>query len=149
MADCTYANVLADSLGLSPLTTDPQIEAHLQAVLAENDTPYGFLVQTGRYGSLLKNGSLGPGMRANGDQDNSLWMMANPNWATLSIWRNGDPNKALAVADKSLNWWRSHLKDMWNVVAVGGGLESTDRGGQPSEGQPMANSHYGYHMVMW
>ena len=38
---------------------------------------------------------------------------------------------------------------MWNVVAVGGGLESTDRGGQPSEGQPMANSHYGYHMVMW
>ena len=105
--------------------------------------------RTGRYGSLLKNGSLGPGMHANGDQDNSLWMMANPNWATLSIWRGGDPHQAIDVADKSLDWWRSHLNDMWNVVAVGGGLASVDRGGQPSEGQPLANSHYGYHMVMW
>ena len=50
MSDCTYANVLADSLGLSPLTTDDQIKAHLQTVLEENDTPYGFLVQTGRCG---------------------------------------------------------------------------------------------------
>ena len=30
---------------------------------------------------------------------------------------------------------------MWNVVAVGGGLE------YGAEGQPLANSHYGYHMV--
>lgn len=89
-------------------------------------------------------GSLdGPGLHAHGDNDNTLWMMANPDWATLSIWRGGDPVKALAVADKTLDWWRSHLKDMWNVVAVGGGLE------YGVEGQPMANSHYGYHMVMW
>jgi hypothetical protein len=58
-------------------------------VVAENDTPYGFLVQTGRYGRL-KNGRLdGPGLHARGDNDNALWMMANPDWATLSIWRNG------------------------------------------------------------
>jgi hypothetical protein len=30
---------------------------------------------------------------------------------------------------------------MWNVVAVGGGLE------YGAEGQPLANSHYGYHMA--
>lgn len=48
MADCTYANVLADSLGLSPLTTDAQIVSHLKSVVKENDSPYGFIVQTGR-----------------------------------------------------------------------------------------------------
>lgn len=46
MADCTYANVLADSLGLSPLTSDAQIVSHLSKVLEENETPYGLLVQT-------------------------------------------------------------------------------------------------------
>lgn len=105
MADCTYANVLADSLGLSPLTTDAQITSHLQKVTEENDTPYGFLVQTGRYGSL-RNGTLdGPGLHAHGDNDNALWMMANPNWATLSIWRGGDALNALAIAEKTLGWW--------------------------------------------
>jgi protein-disulfide isomerase-like protein with CxxC motif len=33
--------------------------------------------------------------------------------------------------------------DVEQVVAVGGGLE------HGVEGQPLANSHYGYHMVMW
>ena len=106
MADCTYANVLADSLGVSPLTTDKQIVSHLKKVVEENDTPYGFLVQTGRYGSLRPNGTLnGPGLHAHGDNDNTLWMMANPDWATLSIWRGGDPSNALAIAEKTLGWW--------------------------------------------
>ena len=37
MADCTYANVLADSLGLSPLTTDAQIVRHLEKVVEASD----------------------------------------------------------------------------------------------------------------
>ena len=106
MADCTYANVLADSLGLSPLTTDAQIMSHLKKVVEENDTPYGFLVQTGRYGSLRPNRTLdGPGLHEHGDNDNTLWMMANPDWATLSIWRGGNVFKALAIAEKTLGWW--------------------------------------------
>jgi non-lysosomal glucosylceramidase len=133
MADCTYANVLADTLGLSPLTTDAQINSHLRVVLRENDSPYGFIVQTGRY----------PSIHDHGDNDNSLWMMANPDWATLALWRGFDPNEALAVARKTLDWWRTELKDMWNVVAVGGGINTS------SSGQPLANSHYGYHMTMW
>jgi hypothetical protein len=130
MADCTYANVLADTLGLSPLTTDAQINSHLKVVLRENDSPYGFIVQTGRY----------PSIHDHGDNDNSLWMMANPDWATLAIWRGFDPNEALAVARKTLDWWRTELKDVWNVVAVGGGVNTS------TAGQPLANSHYGYHM---
>lgn len=105
MADCTYANVLADSLGLSPLTTDAQIVSHLSKVVEENDTPFGFLVQTGRYGNL-RNGTLdGPGLHAHGDNDNTVWMMANPDWATLSIWRGGDAVEALRIAEKTLGWW--------------------------------------------
>ena len=46
---------------------------------------------------------------------------------------------------KTLRWWREDIKDMWNIVAVGGGV------GNPAQpaGSPQANSHYGYHMVMW
>ena len=131
MADCTYANVLADTLGLSPLTTDAQISSHLKVVLRENDSPYGFIVQTGRYGDIHEHG----------DNDNSLWMMANPDWATLALWRGFDPKEALAVARKTLEWWRTDLADMWNVVAVGGGINTS------TSGQPLANSHYGYHMT--
>ena len=46
-------------------------------------------------------------MHARGDNDNALWMMANPDWATLSIWRNGPTEEALAMAEKTLGWWRS------------------------------------------
>ena len=131
MADCTYANVLADTLGLSPLTTNQQISSHLDAVLRQNDSPYGLIVQTGRY----------PSIHDHGDNDNAVWMMASPNWATLALWRGFDYSKALDVAKKLLDWWRLHLKDMWNVVAVAGGVNIS------SAGQPLANSHYGYHMV--
>ena len=135
MADCTYANVLADSLGLSPLTTDAQIVSHLQKVVEANDSPYGFIVQTGRYFGAAHTSS----------GDNSLWMMANPNWATLSLRRGGDVDFALSVLGKTLQWWREGIKDMWNVVAVAGGVGNA---GQPP-GSPQANSHYGYHMTMW
>jgi non-lysosomal glucosylceramidase len=69
--------------------------------------------------------------------------MANPNWASLSLRRGGDVVRALGVANATLGYWRSHLNDMWNVVAVSGGL------GYGAEGMPMANSHYGYHLVAW
>lgn len=135
MADCTYANVLADSLGISPLTTDKQIVSHLRKVVASNDSPYGFIVQTGRYHGATHTRS----------GDNSLWMMANPNWATLFLRRGGDVDQAMGVMAKTLRWWRDDIKDMWNVVAVGGGV------GNPAQpaGSPQANSHYGYHMTMW
>ena len=32
-----------------------------------------------------------------GDNDNSLWMMANPDWATLALWRGFEPAEALAT----------------------------------------------------
>jgi len=38
MADCTYANVLADSLGLSPLTTDAQIVSSTAILVGQSST---------------------------------------------------------------------------------------------------------------
>lgn len=110
--------------------------SHLDVVLRENGTPYGLLAMTGRHPYP------GPNPRGN-DADNSVWMMANLNWATLSLWRGGNVDAALSVANTTLSWWRDGLKDMWNVVALHGGL------GYGLEGQPLANSHYGYHMVVW
>jgi non-lysosomal glucosylceramidase len=137
MADALYAQVLSDTLGLGTLhRTDDMVRSHLDVVLLENDTPYGLLAMTGRHPYP------GPNPRGN-DADNSVWMMANPNWSTLSLWRGGDIDKALAVAETTFSWWRDGLKDMWNVVAIHGGL------GYNLEGQPLANSHYGYHMVAW
>ena len=136
MADSLYAQVLADSLGLGTLTSDAQVRSHLKVVARENGTPHGLLVMTGRYPYP------GPNPRGH-DGDNSVWMMANANWATLSLWRGGDVDEAFAMANQTLGWWRSGLKDMWNVVALHGGL------GYGLEGQPLANSHYGYHMVIW
>lgn len=135
MADCTYANVLADSLGLSPLTSDVQILSHLRKVVEANDSPYGFIVQTGRYFGEAQTRS----------SDNGLWLMGNPDWATLSLRRGGDVGFAMDIMGKTLRWWREEIKDMWNVVAVGGGVGNPD---QPA-GSPQANSHYGYHMTMW
>ena len=47
------------------------------------------------------------------------------------------------MANQTLGWWRDGLRDMWNVAALHGGI------GYHEEGQPLANSHYGYHMVAW
>lgn len=71
--------------------------------------------------------------------------MGNPDWATLSIRRGGDVDFAMEIMGKTLQWWREGIKDMWNVVAVAGGV------GNPAQppGSPQANSHYGYHMTMW
>ena len=72
MADALYAQVLSDTLGLGPLAPDSQVLRHNAYVLQENDTPYGLLLQTGRYTY--------PGPA----QDNAVWMMANSNWASLA-----------------------------------------------------------------
>ena len=73
--------------------------------------------------------------------------MANFNVATLMLWRGEDPAEALSVAEVVLRWWRSSLKDLWNVVAVSTGVgEGQD---VTCAGQPWSNSHYGYYMVAW
>mmetsp|Transcript_31906 Transcript_31906/g.67137 ORF Transcript_31906/g.67137 Transcript_31906/m.67137 type:complete len:982 (+) Transcript_31906:283-3228(+) len=126
MADALYPQVLSDSLGLGPLDKDERVLLHLEEVLRQNDSPFGLLVQTGR--------------RVQSDKE--VWNMANPNWATLSIWRRGDVARALGVAAKTLDWWRSVQKDMWNVPAV-------TAVGSGTAGLPWANSHYGYHMTAW
>ena len=45
----------------------------MKAELEHNDTPYGMMVLSGRYPY--------PGPW----QDNAVWMMGNPNWATINM----------------------------------------------------------------
>ena len=139
-AECTPrappAQVLADTLGLGPLgadakTHDGRVLLHLHAVAAQNDSPYGLLAQTGRYGPTSNSA------------DNAVWMMGPPNWASLALRRGLEPPTALAVARKALDWWRVGLRDTWNIAALVGGV------GYGADGLPHANSHYGYHLVAW
>ena len=132
MSDALYAQVLADTLGLGPLAPREQVLAHLRHVNETNGTPYGFLIQTGRYPY--------PGPA----QDNAVWMMANPNWASLALWRGVAAADALQVAQTALGRWReAPLNDLWNVAGVVGGL------GYGAEGMPYITSHYGYYMSAW
>lgn len=106
----------------------------LQLVLIPVIIPHIIILQLRYFGAAQTNSG-----------DNSLWLMGNPDWATLSIRRGGDVDFAMEIMGKTLQWWREGIKDMWNVVAVAGGV------GNPAQppGSPQANSHYGYHMTMW
>ena len=44
--------------------------------------------------------------------------------------------KAMEIMGKTLRWWREGLDDMWNIVAVGGGV------GNPATppGSPQGNT---------
>ena len=134
MADALYAQVLADTLGLGPLVDDDQVVRHLERTLRENGTPYGLLIQTGRYP---------PPAHEHNNQDNAIWMMANPNLATLQLWRGVAVDDALDHARLTLDRWRLVLKDQWAVSGVTGGV------GYGAEGQPWITSHYGYYMSAW
>ena len=56
--------------------------------LIHNDSPLGMLVQTGRYKY--------PGPF----QDNAVWQMGNPNWASINIHLGQDVKKAIQVKTK-------------------------------------------------
>lgn len=131
MTDSFYAQVLSFSLGLGLLVEKDKLDSHLDAELKYNDSPYGMLVQTGRYPY--------PGPF----QDNAVWMMGNPNWVASKIHLGMKPQEALPVAKKSLDRWRSVLNDQWNVAGIMGGL------GYGADGQPYITSHYGYFMSSW
>ena len=54
-----------------------------------------------------------------------------------------DPKKAMSQAIKSLDNYRSNLRDQWNFH----GMTSSSHYGQ--DGLPWATSHYTLHLVMW
>ncbi|CAH1781975.1 unnamed protein product [Owenia fusiformis] len=131
MTDSFYSQVLSYTLGLGPLINTTKLKLHMKAELTHNDSPYGMLVMTGRYPY--------PGP----SQDNAIWMMGNPNWATISIHNGQNVSHAIEVAEKSLDRWRSVLNDQWNVAGLMGGLN------YGADGQPWVTSHYGYYMSSW
>lgn len=129
MSDTFYAQVLAYSSGLGDLLLNPQrLDQHNNATAHYNDSPFGFIIQTGRY-------------PPSDWHDNSLWQMASPNWGSLMLHRGADVDLALSQPAKSLGLWRDGLHDLWNVAGVAGGV------GLPQYGLPYITSHYGYAMV--
>lgn len=137
MTDSFYAQVLAYSLGLGTLVkNETRLRMHTRAVLDKNDTPYGFLVMTGRYPY--------PGNKSHLDgTDNSIWMMGNPNWATVATHLGEDPELGLLVAKKTMDNVRSNINDQWNVPGILGGI------GYELDGLPYFTSHYGFYMSAW
>ena len=132
MTDTFYSQVLAYSLDLGLLVkNESRLLSHMKQELLHNDSPVGMLVQTGRYPY--------PGP----SQDNAIWLMGNPNWATINIHLKEDIGHAISVANKTLNWWREVVNDLWNIPAIAGGI------GYSLDGQPWASSHYGYFMSSW
>ena len=132
MTDTFYSQVLAFSLDLGLLVkNESRLLSHMKQELEHNDSPVGMLVQTGRYPY--------PGP----SQDNAIWLMGNPNWATINIHLKQDITHAINVANKTLNWWREVVNDLWNIPAIAGGI------GYGLDGQPWASSHYGYFMSSW
>ena len=124
--------MLAYSLGLGTLVQNvTRLKLHMKAELEHNDTPYGMIVLTGRQPY--------PGSY----RDNAVWMMGNPNWATINLHLGEDVNQALEVGVKAIEHWRSVVHDQWNVVGVMGGL------GYGADGLPYITSHYGYFMSSW
>ena len=57
-----------------------------------------------------------------------------------------DPELALSVAQKALDYWRSVVNDQWNVAGLIGGYHTPEDGGS---GQPYMTSHYGFFMTAW
>ncbi|XP_019862650.1 PREDICTED: uncharacterized protein LOC109591341 [Amphimedon queenslandica] len=132
MTDTFYSQVLAYSLGLGTLVqNETRLKLHMKAELEHNDSPYGMLVLTGRHPY--------PGPYT----DNAVWMMGNPNWATINMHLGEDVNQALQVGIKAMEHWRSVIHDEWNVVGIMGGL------GYGADGMPYITSHYGYFMSSW
>lgn len=69
-----------------------------------------------------------------------VWQMGPPNWGSLNLRIGGmSVEDALAQPQKSLNNWRTHVKDLWNVAGICSG----------TTGLSTITSHYGYWMSSW
>eukprot|EP00731_Ephydatia_muelleri_P017942 Em0010g1040a len=135
MADSFYAQVLAYSLGLGTLVqNETRLRMHVKAELKYNDSPWGLLALT-RRDAIPGN-----------PYENAVWLMANPDWAVLALNLQEDPELALSVAQKALDYWRSVVNDQWNVAGLIGGYHTPEDGGS---GQPYMTSHYGFFMTAW
>ena len=170
MSDSLYAQVLADSLGLGALLPDERVTRHQARVLRRNSSPHGLAIQTGRpssvefpdsavwqvcIDSIASRDEASPAVSEHccccggdddddDDDDAAVWQMANPNWATLALWRGADVDAALGVAKVTLDNWRSAQNDLWNVAGLAGGA-----GYGAGGGRAWTTSHYGYYMSSW
>jgi non-lysosomal glucosylceramidase len=124
MVDTFYPQVLSYSLGLGALVTESRLLAHQRTEAEWNDSPLGLIALSTGEGTELSDG---------------VWQMGSPNWATLNLHLGTSVQEALSQPKKSLENWRSILRDLWNVPGVA----------DQESGLPSVTSHYGYYMSAW
>jgi non-lysosomal glucosylceramidase len=143
MADSLYGAVVAGALGLGALAPPAQMAAHLQAELAHNYDPHGFVSITGR-----------PRPPPDGQRpdDTKLWQQAGPDWSALALQLGvggpggGNASAALDPAFRQLDNWRSRLRSLWNLA----GLTSAEDAQQPElSALPYCTAHYGFALVAY
>jgi len=151
MADTMYGQVWAYALGLGDLVDRSKLKSHLRKEEERNDTPFGLkVVSKTEDSSPTEDTSLILGDELNSCRSlenitkyESIWMSASPDWTVLQLHLGMNPKNALEQVSKSLDNYRTTLRDQWNVH----GLTSSKSYGL--DGLPWATSHYTLHLLVW
>ncbi|XP_064405275.1 uncharacterized protein LOC135350425 [Halichondria panicea] len=142
MTDTFYAQVLAYSLGIGTLVKDEnKLRSHMKAERVYSHSPRGMVVMTGRYTKVPIPWS-----------DNAIWMMGNPNWASIQLHLGEDRDEAMDVVRESFDQWRTKLNEIWNVAGILASGDYTNSGASATTDDtelPYITSHYGYYMSSW
>lgn len=151
MSDVMYGQVWAYTLGLGDLVDREKIKKHLKKEGVRNNSPYGLRAVTKSDNQAPTEDTsviLGDELNScksleNVTKTESIWMSSSTDWSTLQLHLGMEPKLALEQASKSLNNYRSTLRDEWNIH----GLTSSEHYGL--DGLPWATSHYTFHLVLW
>lgn len=151
MSDVFYGQVWSYTLGLGDLVDKQKLRRHLKKEGTRNDSPFGLKVVSKSDSIVpLEDTSVILGDELNScksleniTKTESIWMTSSSDWSTLQLHLGENPYSALQQAAKSLDNYRSTLRDQWNFH----GLTSSEHYGL--DGLPWATSHYTFHLVLW
>jgi len=151
MSDIFYGQVWAYTLGIGNLVDLDKIRKHLKKEAFRNDSPYGLkVISKSRSPVSIEDTSVILGEEVsscksleNITKTESIWMTSSTDWSTLQLHLGADPEDALQQASKSLDNYRTNLRDQWNFH----GVTSSEHYGL--DGLPWATSHYTFHLVLW
>ncbi|XP_065653158.1 uncharacterized protein LOC136071792 [Hydra vulgaris] len=151
MSDVLYGQVWAYTLGLGDLLDRDKMKKHLKTEEERNDTPFGLKVLSKSESSVPTEDTsviLGDELNSCKSLENitkteSVWMSSSSDWTVLQLYLGMEPHLALEQVIKSLDNYRTTLRDQWNFH----GLTSSQHYGL--DGLPWATSHYTFHLVLW
>ena len=159
-SDVLYGQVWSTVLGLGSLLPAEQIAQHLRTELRRNDGPYGLTIITHNDSSqpqLAERSNTCCEFRDDGPAEldcaktsskahqNTVWMGAPSDWSAAAIALGDTINltttEKLETARKSLDQYRTVLRDQWNIHGL------TANNGYGIDGQPWCTAHYAFHVT--